>query len=468
MLKENSIIVKRILLICDAILIAATFFISFGLRNVLREPITLGPYWRLLPVYLAIWIYLLSGSGMYKVLRSAGFLNVIYIILRSAFFGTLILSGVIYFFKLQYVSRYFIGILFVITTVAILADKSIVMELSRSVRRRGYDYRNILLVGSNPRAQSFIELLNEHSEWGLRVIGILESEAERVGRTIKGVKVMGVFNDLLNILHTNVVDEVIFVVPRSWLGRIEELLYLCDTEGIKVSISLDFFNLKFSKAYQSNLHGLPVLTFESAPHRQLYLFIKRAIDIAVSFIALVILLPFFIIVPILIKLTSRGPVFFAQERSGLNSRRFYVYKFRTMRVGAEQELEALMEKNEMKGPVFKIKDDPRLTPVGKFLRHTSIDELPQLWNVLKGDMSLVGPRPPIPQEVAGYDNWQRRRLSMRPGITCLWQVNGRNKITDFNDWAHLDLQYIDSWSLWLDLRILLKTIPVVLFRIGAK
>ena len=178
--------------------------------------------------------------------------------------------------------------------------------------------------------------------------------------------------------------------------------------------------------------------------------------------------PVFIITAIIIKATSKGPVFFNQERSGLNGRRFILYKFRTMVVDAETRLKDLLSSNEMNGPVFKMTQDPRITKIGKILRRFSIDELPQLWNVFKGDMSIVGPRPPIPEEVKNYDYWHRRKLSMRPGITCLWQVGGRSKITDFSEWMRLDLKYIDNWSLWLDCKILLKTIPTVLFGIGAK
>jgi len=233
-------------------------------------------------------------------------------------------------------------------------------------------------------------------------------------------------------------------------------------------VAVDYFKLKFSRAKQTDLGGFPLLTFESTPDRLWCLLIKRLFDAVSSGIALLVLAPIFAIIAIIIKATSKGPVFFRQKRCGLNGRTFILYKFRTMVEGAEARLDELIKHNEMNGPVFKMENDPRLTRVGKFLRKTSLDELPQLWNVFKGEMSLVGPRPPIPKEVEQYDNWQRRRLSMRPGIICLWQVNGRNRIVDFNEWARLDLEYIDNWSLGLDFKILLKTIPAVLFARGAK
>jgi exopolysaccharide biosynthesis polyprenyl glycosylphosphotransferase len=233
-------------------------------------------------------------------------------------------------------------------------------------------------------------------------------------------------------------------------------------------VAVDYFELKFSRGKQTDMYGFPMMTFDSTPDKIGHLFIKRIFDVIISGLALVLLFPFFLIISIVIKLTSDGSVFFRQERCGLYGRKFNLYKFRTMVKDAEQKLDELRKHNEMAGPVFKMSNDPRLVPMGVFLRRFSIDELPQLWNVFRGDMSLVGPRPPLPKEVKEYDYWQRRRLSMKPGLSCLWQIKGRNKITDFNEWMKLDLEYIDKWSLGLDLNILLRTIPVVLFGVGAK
>jgi len=288
------------------------------------------------------------------------------------------------------------------------------------------------------------------------------------GETIYGYEVVGALKDIPGIISTSVIDEIVFIVPRSWLNKIEEAMLYCESAGIKVHLAVDLFDLKFSKSKQTDLFGFPLLTFESTPSKFGQLFIKRLFDFVASCIGLLILSPVFLLVSILIKSTSEGPVFFKQLRCGLHGRKFQFYKFRTMTVDAESRLKEILKYNEMDGPVFKMTNDPRVTKVGKWLRKYSIDELPQLWNVIKGDMSLVGPRPPLPYEVEKYDIWQRRRLSMRPGITCLWQASGRNKIVDFNEWMRLDLEYIDNWSLWLDCKILLKTIPVVLLGVGAK
>ena len=225
---------------------------------------------------------------------------------------------------------------------------------------------------------------------------------------------------------------------------------------------------KISSAKYSDFHGVPLLTFESAPTNEWQLAAKRLFDLFLSLMLLIMLSPIFLFVAVAIKFTSKGPVLFRQQRCGLNGRRFRFYKFRTMTEGAEEKLSELIAHNEMSGPVFKMENDPRVTPVGRFLRRFSLDELPQLWNVFLGQMSFVGPRPPLPKEVNRYDNWQRRRLSMKPGLTCLWQVRGRNRISDFNEWMKLDLEYIDNWSLWLDLELFFKTIPAVLLAKGAK
>lgn len=265
-----------------------------------------------------------------------------------------------------------------------------------------------------------------------------------------------------------VVDDVVFVVPRSWLGKIEPLMRFCETEGVKVSLAVDFFDVTIAHEHVADFDGIPLVSFTTTTNKLWHLVVKRLIDIVASGVGLLVLWPLFLMIAIAIQWTSPGPVFFAQERCGMHGRRFTFYKFRTMVNGAERLLPQLLVQNEMRGPAFKMSEDPRVTPLGRFLRKMSLDELPQLWNVLRGDMSLVGPRPPLPQEVQAYDSWQRRKLSMRPGVTCLWQITGRNNITDFDQWVKLDLSYIDNWSLALDGKILLKTVPVVVLGDGAK
>jgi exopolysaccharide biosynthesis polyprenyl glycosylphosphotransferase len=267
------------------------------------------------------------------------------------------------------------------------------------------------------------------------------------------------------VLNEHVIDEVIFAVSKEALARLEEIFLLCEEDGIKTRVMLSFFPHVTSKIYLEALKGLPLLTFSTTPENDYLLFIKSTIDLLLASLFIVALFPLLLLIIILIKLTSRGPAIFRQVRCGLGGRKFDLFKFRSMISNAEEVRNDLQHLNEMTGPVFKLSKDPRCTPLGRWLRKFSLDELPQLINILKGDMSFVGPRPPLPEEVDRYERWQRRRLRMKPGLTCLWQVQGRNEI-DFEEWMRLDLQYIDNWSLFLDLKIILQTIPIVLLGRG--
>ncbi len=277
-----------------------------------------------------------------------------------------------------------------------------------------------------------------------------------------------IVSELESVMAHQAIDEVLVALPPNKYGPVvERIVRRCEEEGIIVRVRAEMFNLQVARSYVDELEGLPVLTIRSGPADDWRLFAKRAVDIFGSALLLLVLAPLFAVVALLIKLDSPGQAFFAQERIGFNKRRFQLLKFRTMVDGADQQQGTLEHLNEAEGPVFKIKNDPRVTRLGKFLRRCSIDELPQLVNVLKGDMSLVGPRPLPVRDVARIDvSSHKRRFSIKPGITCLWQINGRSNI-GFDDWVRLDLEYIDKWSLGLDFRILLKTVPAVLRGPGA-
>jgi len=437
----------------DAVVAVAAFFAGYFLRVSLNDIYPIGVYLKLLPFFVVIWILLFAALGMYNSFRVKPFFDIVSIILASALIGFILLGSVIYVLKEKEISRALIMMMFGVGAAFFCVEKILLINSFRYMRKRGYNTRNILVVGTGRRAQGFAETVKKHDEWGFKIVRMIDEDE---------------FCDMANILHRNVIDHVVFVVPRLWFEKIEDLIRLCETEGIPASVVVDLYELKFARSKQTNFCGIPMLTFESAPDRLWELLVKRLIDILISAIGLIFLSPLFLVLTIAIRMTSKGPILFRQKRCGLNGRKFVLYKFRTMVKGAEEKLAELRKFNEMDGPVFKMKKDPRVTPIGWFLRKSSLDELPQLWNVFKGDMSIVGPRPPIPAEVDKYDNWQRRRLSMRPGITCLWQVKGRNRITDFNEWMRLDLEYIDNWSLWLDIKILFATIPVVLLAKGAK
>jgi exopolysaccharide biosynthesis polyprenyl glycosylphosphotransferase len=335
----------------------------------------------------------------------------------------------------------------------------------RWLRRRGRNYRNVLVIGSGPRAHQVVESIEAHPEWGLRVIGFMDEGDTPADGRIDAEKVHKLI-EIPNILRDTVVDEVMVACPRSMLSSIGPAVDACGKVGVPITVLSDLFGDYLPPPRVTRFNSLATLSFAPVHHSPNKLAVKRAIDVAGASIGLLIVAPVILGAAIAIRWDSPGPVFFGQTRCGLNGRRFWCLKLRTMCVDAEEKQNELLHLNEMEGPVFKINDDPRVTRVGRVLRRWSLDELPQLWNVFVGDMSVVGPRPPVPQEVAQYGVSDCRRISMRPGLTCLWQVNGRNRIS-FKDWVKLDLEYIDNWSLSNDFRIMLRTIPAVFRRTGA-
>jgi exopolysaccharide biosynthesis polyprenyl glycosylphosphotransferase len=310
-----------------------------------------------------------------------------------------------------------------------------------------------------------LSVLADRAEVRTSVLGFL-AEIPVLSDQIEGHSVLGSLDDASAILSRHVVDEVLIGLPEKSLKELAPLLLTCEEQGITVRLSCDVLPQGSSRICLEHFNGVPLLTFTTSPNKPNLLALKRVMDVSLSLVLLVVTLPLFVVFSVLIKLTSSGKVLYKQTRCGLNGRRFTFVKFRSMVEGADEIREHLEHLNEAARPIFKISSDPRVTKLGRFLRRTSIDELPQLFNVLRGEMSLVGPRPPLPEEVRWYMPWQRRRLSMKPGITCLWQVRGRSELS-FKEWVDLDLEYIDNWSLWLDIKILFMTIPAVLFRKGA-
>jgi exopolysaccharide biosynthesis polyprenyl glycosylphosphotransferase len=323
-----------------------------------------------------------------------------------------------------------------------------------------------MVVGTGERAVHIARQLEQSGDYGVRLRGFLSEKTDAPGEIRLRVvyKVLPV-SDLPAILRQDVVDEIIFAVGSESLAELEEAFLLCDEEGVRTRVAVDFFPHVNSTVSLDRLGPTPLLTFSAAPYDEVRLLAKRLIDILIAGAGLVALAPFMGLIALLIRVTSPGPAIFRQVRCGLNGRLFLFFKFRSMVENAE-ELKKDLEHLNVRETVFKIPDDPRLTRIGRYLRKFSIDEWPQLWNVLRGDMSLVGPRPAVPGEVEQYQRWQRRRLRMRPGLTCLWAISGRDNV-DFETWMKMDMQYIDTWSLGLDWKILLRTIPRVLTGSGA-
>jgi len=310
-----------------------------------------------------------------------------------------------------------------------------------------------------------VQTITSPQEWGFVFAGYVLADGERPPA---GAPVLGRIEEMGRILEGHVIDEVVFAVSRERLDAVEDAAVLCDEQGVSVKVMLDFFAKRIAKLTVEEVDGIPVLAFASTPTDPGALVVKRIFDVVVSAALLAVLAPWLLLVALAVKLDSPGPILFRQRRVGLNGREFWLYKFRSMYEDAEARRAALEHRNEIQnGPAFKLSDDPRITRVGRVLRKTSFDEVPQFWNVLKGEMSVVGPRPPIPDEVRRYQRWQRRRLSVKPGLTCTWQVSNRHQL-DFQQWMELDLRYIDNWSLWHDLEIVVRTIPAVLLGKGAR
>jgi len=346
--------------------------------------------------------------------------------------------------------------------------RTIICLVLWTIHEWGYNARHVLIVGINPRTKRLVETIKAHSRYGYQLIGLLESEPSRVEiLRDHDIPYLGKFEELEKILTERIVDEVHVCLPvRSCYEIIQSIAHLCVGVGVSVRLVADLFPLRLATSRVYSLADIPMLSLSTVPESSLQLGIKRAFDVAVSLVGLAVLSPVFLLVAVAIKLDSRGPVLYSQLRVGMNQRRLKMLKFRSMVQDAEERRAEVEHLNELEGPIFKIQNDPRITRVGRFLRKFSIDEFPQLINVLKGEMSLVGPRPALPSEVEQYTWDQRRRLSVKPGMTGLWQVSGRSDV-GFKEWVEFDLEYIDNWSLYQDFRILLKTLAVVALAKGA-
>jgi exopolysaccharide biosynthesis polyprenyl glycosylphosphotransferase len=491
MLKEHQYVFTRINMAIDLCLTAVSVILAHLLRNqvlapyvfpqVFREPACFSDYSWLAWVLPVIMVVFLAHNRYYASQRLRSFGETSRAILLSAIETTVAAMVIGFFLQQRFgtrflsdsiggdnVSRGVILLVPVVLTLLMILKTYLVRKVLIRLRSTGHNWRTLLLVGSGDTLRGFIRLVRGHPFWGFRLEGIID-DSGREAIMVDEVPVVGTLQSLLPYVDEHPVDEIVFVPARRSLEELAPYFEQCEEMGIRTRLSLNFFRHTIARPVLDSFEDVPVVTYSPTLEINTALLFKYAFDRIAAFLLLIALSPVFVAAIILSKLTSDSwsdPVFYGQTRCGLNGKLFTCWKFRSMRVNADSELERLRDKNEMEGPVFKIKEDPRITRLGRILRKTSIDEFPQIWNVLRGDMSLVGPRPPIPAEVAKYDRWQRRRLSMKPGITCLWQVNGRNRLP-FDTWMKLDLEYIDNWSLVLDFRILCKTVYVVATGYGA-
>lgn len=460
--KLSDIVILILSLAFPAII--GNYLLNYGIISVAFYDLLPAQFdvYQLLVIIIVIktWYIIFQAVNLYRSRRFGSKLQECLDILKATTFGTCIIGMFVFFYHPPALSAIFILLFWATSTFLTITARMIMRLFLMIVRNRGRNLRFIVIVGTNEKAKSFAMDIKECKELGYELVGFVDSKSHANDHNKELLSDMDHFPEVLN---RYIVDEVVIALPfKSHYEQIEKLARLCTEQGIVVRYLANLFDQRLAKSSVDEFHGLPILTIYNGPKENWTFIIKRIIDIILSLLGLILLFPIFIIVAILIKLDSPGPVFFVQERVGYNKRRFNIYKFRTMINEAEKKQSGLEHLNEMDGPVFKIAKDPRITRIGKFLRKTSIDELPQLFSVLKGDMSLVGPRPlPVRDYNAFNVECHKRRFSVRPGVTCLWQVNGRNELP-FQKWIELDMEYIDNWSLLLDLKILLKTIPTVL------
>lgn len=413
--------------------------------------------------YAALWVSTLWFVGYYRLRTHWTLRAEVESVLRATVMVVAVSFGVLYVFNLTNVSRLFLGMLFVVQPLVTIALRVALRQVLDRLRSAGRIRREILIIGAGPEAEAFADEIDRNRSLGLHVLGHLRGPREDAAAVSR--RVIGGIDDIQHVLHHNVVDEVaICLSPSDW-AYVEPATRICEEEGKIVRLSIRPLGGLLSGGTFEEVGGLPVVTFLYGPDRFIGLTLKRLFDIVVSAASLILLSPLLLAIAAYIWIADGRPIFFRQGRIGLHGRAFGCLKFRTMVRDAEQRYPEIAALSDIKGAAFKMRNDPRVVPALHWLRRLFLDELPQLWNVLRGEMSIVGPRPAPAREVDMYDVWHRRRLSMRPGLTGLWQVSDR-RFGDFDRRVRIDLDYIDRWSLWMDVKILLRTIPAVVAQSG--
>lgn len=472
MLRRQRQIRTRLNKLLDATLFAVSFWLAYALRQDnaylarVGGPVNIGPFfghvfgqfpsyaWLLL-ILLPVTPMLLEAHGFYSRPLIPSRRRTAWQLFRASTLAALVL--IVVTFLVNYRAARWVIVLFgPISFALVLLKEELLRRWLESNAAQAQLTKRLILVGTAEDTQRLQKHLDEDARQDVEILAELDLNQTPI-------------DELVRLLHEHSANGVILTTKHTYFGKVEKAIQACELEGVEAWLMADFFNTQLSHTTMDDFYGRPMLVFRSTPEESWQAIGKEALDKVGALLLMIIASPFFLLAALAIRLTSPGPVLFRQQRSGLNGRPFVMLKFRSMVTDAEQRKQEIAILNEMAGPVFKVTADPRITPIGRILRRYSIDELPQLINVLRGEMSLVGPRPLPVDEVKRFDDFaHRRRLSVKPGITCLWQVSGRNDVKDFKDWVRLDLEYIDNWSLWLDLKILLRTIPVVLIGTGAR
>lgn len=464
MLRRQKQIRAQVQKLLDGGLFALALWVAHYVRVRFLKVSVLGGTPEIQPFEEFIWLFLIIIPVAPLLLETQGFYNrpllarrrtTAWQLLKASTVGMLVLISLLFLFK-ENPARSVILLFGPISFLLVFAKEELLRQWIQSRLGQAQTTKRLILVGSPEDCDRLHKELRRTGAESVEIVATLNLNACSI-------------DDFVECLHEHSANGVLLSAKHTFFGQIEKAIQACEVEGVEAWLLADFFNTQVSQTTLDDFNGRPMLVFRSTPEDSWQKVAKQAIDVFGALTFLILLSPAFIVISLLIRLGSSGPILFRQRRSGLNGKPFTMLKFRSMVTDAEQLKAELQALNEMDGPVFKLTNDPRVTPIGRFLRRWSIDEWPQMINVLLGDMSLVGPRPLPVDEVKRFDDLaHRRRLSVKPGLTCLWQVKGRNEVKNFKDWVRLDLEYIDNWSLWLDVKILFQTIPVVLLGTGAK
>ena len=461
-------------LVTDVLLINVAFLIAYWLRYDLQlfrsvDPANNVPYAVYLPMVALLTIVLVLSNrreGAYDVRRGHPLFDDLYGVLNATTTAIMLLVVLVFFYRRLFYSR----IIFVYAGLLIL----LLLGLARVIRwyvlarlrQSGQGVDRVLIIGAGEVGRTVMRNLIAQPDLGYRVIGFLDDDPIKSESDIGPIKALGSLDNLPQTIQDNAIDQVIITLPWQYHRKTVRLVADAEHAGVRARVVPDLFQLSLGGVDVEAINGIPLISIKESALIGFNQAVKRALDLTLGGLAMILLSPFWLAIAVGIKLDSPGPIFFRQERVGKDGKVFTVFKFRSMYQDAEERLEKLRAHNEADGPLFKMKDDPRRTRMGRFIRKTSLDELPQLINVLRGEMSIVGPRPGLPSEVAQYQEWHRKRLEAQPGITGLWQVSGRSNLT-FDEMVMLDIYYAENWSVGMDLRIMLRTVPQVLFGEGA-